>query len=364
MLLRNGFTITYSSDFYANGNIVATNCVQGTAHYLDIRVSVTMPTDTSFLHFVYQGPVQNTVDAITRVFPREPIAAGYSIVSLEDECSGSDKGTRFSGTSDVTLEDGGIFSNSCIISDGSSGSVIIDPGPANYDGRDFSFDPHGFPIISPDPLPVTYDYKPIFDFPGGCTGAVNPSPILSGTIFTYSPGRYTEDISLTNSDNTVFLKPGLYCFDDGAGFKATGGNLSLAPGYANADGGIDGVSFYFTNDGGGFDTNGNAKVTLLAPIEPCTGNETCSPAVPNILIYMEKGNTNDITLGGNSKSYYEGTVYAETAAVQVGGTASELSSVGVQVIADSVRVHGTVAMNITYDNSKVYHTTNKINLEK
>jgi hypothetical protein len=219
-------------------------------------------------------------------------------------------------------------------------------------------------------VPVDYPYKPTFEFPSSCVGDVNPEPDVdpsSGAI-TYFPGRYTDPVTI-NGDSTspvVTLEPGLYCFT-----KDTGTDPS--PGSFRANGGAitgNGVTFYFTDDAGGFNTEGNGTVTLYPPKEPCDDtllgywSEACDPAVPNLLIYMEAGNFNGITLGGNASSYYEGTVYAETAPVDIGGTHSQLSSVGVQVIAETVRVHGTVAMTITYDDSLVYHTPNKLNLEK
>jgi hypothetical protein len=364
---NNGFSISPSADFYADGNIVATRCVSGSENFIEVRVSITLDTQTSFVHLVYQGPAQNTVDAIARVYPRAPLASGHSIISLTDSCSGGDKGTRFSGNFDVTINGGGIFSNSCIRSDGGTGSVIINDGVANYD-QGHPYDGH--PTISPAPEPVNYPYKPTFEFPSSCVGDVNPEPDVdpaTGAI-TYFPGRYTDPVTINGNETSpvVTLEPGLYCFT-----KDTGTDPS--PGSFRANGGAitgNGVTFYFTEDAGGFNTDGNGTVKLYPPKEPCDDSlagywsEACDPAVPNLLIYMEAGNNNGITLGGGSSSYYEGTVYAETAPVDVGGDHSALSSVGVQVIADTVKVHGNVAMTITYDDSLVYHTPNKLNLEK
>lgn len=355
---QNNFTIT-PSGFNANGNIVGANCEDVNGQYIDFRVSITMDTQTSFAHFVYQGPVQNTVDAITRVYPRAPVAAGHSIISLTDDCAASTKGTRFSGSGYVYIDGGGIFSNSCIRSDGASGEVHIISGTASHDA---SYPYNGQPIIDPPPVAVNYEFKPIFPYPGvGCVGTDNPPITVSGSNYTLTPGRYTSDVIISGGGSTpiITMEPGLYCFDDGAGFRVNNGDLSG-----------NGVTFYFKDDAGGFDTAGNGIVTLYAPVEPCDDtepgywNSQCDPAVPNLLIYVEADNSNPVSLGGNSASNYEGTVYAEKAPVDIGGTASELTTVGVQVIADTVRIHGTVSMTITYDDSLVYHTPNKLNLEK
>jgi hypothetical protein len=366
---QNGFAITYSSNFNADGNIVAVYC-DPTGHFIDVRVSITFDTQTSFLHFVYQGPAQNTVEAITRVYPPEPLAAGYSIVSLTDNCSGNEKGTRFSGTGEVYINDGGVFSNSCIVSDGSSGTVQITNGSAAYD-ENFPYDPHGQPIISPSPTPTSTVFKPTFDFPSGCLGYDDPSPDVSGDDYVYKPGRYTSDIHITGNGSvtpTVTLKPGLYCFDDGAGFMVNGSDISVE----DAGTGGAGVTFYFTNDGGGFDTLGNGNVEIYPPVKKCKTppypstppySEDCYPAVANLLIYIEQGNTSPVKLGGNSASYYEGTVYSESGQVRIGGTSEGLSDVGVQVIADSVRVYGNTTLTIKYDKSKILYLPPYINLQ-
>ena len=356
---RNEFMITSSPDFNATGNIVATHCEQVSGRYIDVRVSVTLDSRPSLLHFVFSGPARNTVDAITRVFPREPVGGGYSFVSLTDTCSGSEKGTRISGTSDIIMNGGGIFSNSCIVSDGSSGTVTIITGTASYDNG-FTYDPHGAPIINPSPQPVNYEFKPSVP-PPDCIGNLNPAPVTSGSDTTYSPGRYTNDININGGGPitpTVTLQPGLYCFDNGADLSITGSNITGTN-----------VTLFFTDDGGGMDTTGKGTVQIYPPTVPCPvppfqSDSNCNPSAPNLLIYVAPGNTNPIKLGGNSTSYYEGTVYAPSSQVSLGGTTSELSTVGVQVIAESIRVHGTVTMTITYDSSKLYHTPNFMNLQK
>jgi uncharacterized membrane protein len=40
--------------------------------YLDVQVKIKKQTETSFAHFVYSGPLENQVDAVSRVYPPPP----------------------------------------------------------------------------------------------------------------------------------------------------------------------------------------------------------------------------------------------------------------------------------------------------
>ena len=351
--VQNDYTITASDDFNANGNIVAVNCVDTGARYLDVRVSITKDTDTSLAHFVYAGPAQNTVDAITRVFPREPIAWGQSIVTLDDDntCTGSDKGVRFTGggsEASTVIVEGGIISKSCIIA---SGNITVSTGSAVYDQNSF-YQPSGGGQVNPTPQPVVDNFT--FSIPPPpCVGPIDPAPVAG----YYMPGRYTSNIQV-NTGQTANLNPGLYCFIDGANLSVNGGNITG-----------NGVTFYFPAGGGSFNVGGNGTVQLTPPVEPCPvgdyySGEDCAPAIPNLLLYIDPANTNPVNIGGNSASIYEGTVYAPKSLVTIGGTNETLSNIGLQVIAWSVKIHGTATLNIDYDVDKTYHTPNYINLEK
>lgn len=55
-----------------------------------IQVFITASVDTALIHFVYSGPVQNTVEAVARVIPGQvgPLFAGNALVGLKpDGCS-------------------------------------------------------------------------------------------------------------------------------------------------------------------------------------------------------------------------------------------------------------------------------------
>src|SRR3972149_2916821 len=74
-------------------NGVSTECVDnadngsGIAKYLDIKTLITTDTKTAFAHFVYSGPLRNTVEAVTRGRPRTPLAFGNALVALGLDCA-------------------------------------------------------------------------------------------------------------------------------------------------------------------------------------------------------------------------------------------------------------------------------------
>jgi hypothetical protein len=341
------------------------HCEENSANYIDVKVILAFASHTSFMHFIYGGIAQNTVEAVTRVIPRAPAAAGFAIATLDESCSAGDKGIWFAGTGgedgelDVIINDGGIFSNSCINTSGPGVTKVEindGNGPASYY---HTFDYNGGATINPTPEEVLYRIDPRIP-PPSCVGAAeNPPSEVVGGVTIYQPGRYTEFSSITS--NTEF-KPGLYCFDDGAEISISGGGDGLT-----ITG--NGVTFYFKNDAGSFSTEGAATVNLSAPIVPCDEDEPgyfnsdCDPAVPGLLIYFDEGNDETIRIGGNSFSSYTGTVYARESLVMIGGTTENLS-VSVQVIANSVKVHGNATITMNYDDSLIWHSPNMINLEK
>ncbi len=88
-----------------------------TGHYMDIITFITGQTKTGFAHFVFQGVLSNTVRAVTRIRPRQPLAYGFAVVALNtsDHCSSGSEGAGFHGNSDLYVEGGGIFSNGCLV---------------------------------------------------------------------------------------------------------------------------------------------------------------------------------------------------------------------------------------------------------
>jgi hypothetical protein len=357
----NGSTISYG----VGENTVRTQCNDNGSKYIDVIVTITDDTKTSLAHFVYSGLTRNKVNAISRVIPGSVEAEGFAIATLDKTCdSAKEKGVWFAGTGndkiEVYINGGGIHSNSCIVASGLSTEsrvTLIDGIAWHQEDHPYT----GGSVVDPYPQETTKIITPYIP-PPACVGTVNPAVSVENGTPIYKPGIYSgTSNSIKVSSGSAILEPGLYCFKDGANFDVTSGELTG-----------EGVTLYFTQNGGSFSTQGpagqdGALVTLKAPYKPCDHpnywNENCDPAVHGLLIYYHDGNTNPIQIAGASGSVYEGTIYARDSQVTMGGTSGSIG-LGVQVIANSVKIHGSASLNMWYDDSLLYRNPDKIRLEK
>jgi hypothetical protein len=333
---NNDFPINYDT---SGDNWVDAQCFN---KYIEIHIKITVETHSSLAHLIFKGPMVNSVEAVTIVDPSVPIGFGNSIISLTEECSGNDKGTIFDGNHNTIVKDGGIWSNSCIFANGSSGYVTVtqtgsgDPVGISY--RD-TYKPNGHITdqIVPEPTqvmtdPITIEINP----PPDCSGLSNQGNHTGGgDIYA---GRYNS-IKLNNNE-ILTMHSGLYCVSKD--FTVNGGQLV----------GED-VTIYLTGDHSSFSTSGTAYIKLDAPTPGCESKKSggCSPAIGGLLIYNEEG---DISLLGNADSYYEGTVFAPNGEIEIGGETSEMSKIGAQLIGNTVKIHGDTTIDIIYDESVIY----------
>lgn len=332
-------------------NGVNTQCGVDTSNhwpvkYLDIRTMVTADTQASFSQFVFSGPLRNTVEATARVRPRTNLAFGYAIVALREDCPNSSTGgVHYDGDSDLIVSGGGIFSNACMVKNGGV-SVQVTPedegivctGSSCYDNNGNSGSVSPAPQESPLPIPRESWEVP----PPDCSGLPNRGNHTgSGTL---QPGNYGR-IRLNSSNDEITLEPGLYCISDG--ITVNGGMISGT-----------GVTLFLT--GGDFSTSGGVQVNLTAPSAVSCAN--CPPALPGVLIYLAAGNTGEVSLLGNADSEYLGLVYAPNGTIEAGGNSSELSVIHAQLIADTVKLHGTTSVDIHFDDDENYQIPSKIDL--
>jgi Putative Flp pilus-assembly TadE/G-like len=329
----------------SDNNGVATRCgITDTGgwidKYVDITTTITADTQTNFAHFIYSGPLRNTVRAVTRVRPKVPFGLGYAIVALRPDCPNSNTGgVSFNGNNNVTVYGGGVFSNACIRAGGSvqvyidQGSVCTGSGcymPANA-----SVDVSPQPTEATIPLPTFSLQVPTPDcdslpLRGNHTGG--------GTI---DPGRYGR-IRVNAAGDDLLLNPGLYCIANE--FTMNGGSVAV---YRDPGGPDVGVTIYMT--GGDFTVNGGVHVTLTPPPNMPNACDYCPPAIPGMLLYMDPSNAGVITLNGDSTSDYMGTVYAPSGRIDAGG--NELAQVRAQLVADTVDVQGNTVINVNVDSA-------------
>jgi hypothetical protein len=350
-----------SNDFTIDNNIsdhhgVTTDCgvvYNGSWHekYIDINTWITSDTRTTFAHFVFPGPLRNTVDSIARVRPRTSVAFGFAVAALNDECPNSNTGgVHFDGTSELIVNGGGIFSNACMVAGGSV-DVTVNGGTIVCTGAD-CYTNNGGPTVSPGPTEGLYDIPDAAWFipPPNCPSTPAISHSGSGTI---SPGNYTN-IRVNSSNDVLTLERGLYCIS--GDFVANGGSVTG-----------NGVTLYLT--GGDFDSAGGVQINLTAPPSFSQGCTFCTPddpygPLPGVLIYLAEGNDGEVSLLGTSDSEYLGLVYAPSGTIEAGGTGSELSEIHAQLVADTVKLHGTTTVEITFDDTQNYTIPSMIELYK
>jgi hypothetical protein len=333
-------------------NGVDTDCQNGydngswIERYIDVKTFITSDTPTAFAHFVYNGPLRNTVEAITRVKPRIPLAFGNAIVALGMDCQ--DSGIEFDGSSDVEVTGGGIFSNSCIDTQGGVGVTV-------YGGHDITcrtancYDDHGSSgTISPSPEEGMGRALPRESY------AV-PTPDCGSLPYhgnynddgTIESGRY-DRIRIQNGDHV--FQPGLFCVS---------GEITINGGTAA---GSD-ITLYLTS--GDYSSSGNATISITAPpVRNCGDPCKTHNGLPGILIYLAEGNTGEAALLGNEDSNYLGLVYAPDGSIQAGGTSSTMTSVRTQLIAHDVKIHGNTNVVINFDDGLNYQIPASLGLYK
>ncbi len=126
--------VTLASQDLTTGNGVKVTCgadVYG-MKYLDVNTVVSSETQTFFAKAIGRDTLNTSVKSIARVYPKQPFAYGNGLVSLSPDCGKDDGGIYFQGSSLTYINEGGIFSNSCIIPGGNGFSVEVDGGAINY----------------------------------------------------------------------------------------------------------------------------------------------------------------------------------------------------------------------------------------
>lgn len=329
--------------------------------YADTDAQIISEVSTSFVHFVFGGALQNTVQAISRVRPRMPLAFGYAIYAHRDDCPNSNTGgVHFTGDNDVNINNAGIMSDACM---DANGSVVVnvdcpDDDPTCDINYISEYLPSGNPTVSPPPtqqgnqLP---EWALLFPEPD-CSGL--PAAATDGDE-TISPGVYSG-ISVSGNDELI-MNPGLYCLN--GDFNITGGTVKgpdLDGNPNTPDPAV--VTIYLMCDGCDFDSGGNADIYMSAPNYVVEDED----GVAGMLIYLDHDNGGQVNLLGGSDSYYNGTVFGahEDSVCEVGGNGSLMSIFNTQIICGTIFVHGNATINISFDQNSVYYLPARLTLEK
>jgi hypothetical protein len=292
-----------------------------TDKYLDVTTTISKTTQTALAHFVYEGDVSQTVQATTRVRPRQPLVFGNAVVALNPAaCQGQQNGAGFHGNATIHVKGGGIFSNGCVRVNGGPTVDATQGGHVSYGGN-FSGDPTD---TDPDAQYVDFQIPPsAYDV---------PEPTSADCA-----GRWYNSLSGN-------LSPGLYCMT---------GNLRLNSGTLTGDG----VTIYVPI--GEVRINGNVTIQLTAPVEV----PDPSPAIPGILFYLPASNHEEIKINGNSDSYFQGTVLAPGADCDMLGNGAT-DAYRTQMICWNVEVGGTADTYVLYDDTNQYSKPTWLDLQE
>ncbi len=341
----NGFTI--DTDI-SDSNGVETTCgvtPMGPYQdkYLDVQVMIQTTTQATFSSFLFDGGLVSTIEAVTRVRPRTPIAFGNAIVALNaDACSGNSNGITFGGSGQTNVTGGGIFTNGCLNGNGGAFHVYVEPPyGVNYGG---SWDGNG--TFEPEPPQSTSGWQlppDSYQVPVPNCGAVGAGHYNSGT-HTYSPGNYSSTIRVNSGE--VTFEPGLYCISASPNaLVINGGNITA-----------NGVTIVAQH--GDVDISGNATVNMSAPMP----DPDPSPALPMVLIYLPASNASDVLLSGGGDSSFVGLVYAPAGDVTVTGNSGVNQTFHTQIIGNNVEISGNATVDIHFSTDENFQKPSAIEL--
>jgi len=77
-----------------------------------------------------------------------------------------------------------------------------------------------------------------------------------------------------------------------------------------------------------------------------------APAVPGVLFYLANGNTNTISVTGNSTSFFLGTVYAPDGDLYFSGSSGTNPTFNTQLIGNNVEVSGGATIDINFNDDE------------
>jgi len=326
---------------YNNADIsVVTDCQDGDGTYfeekfIDITTEIITDTHTAFIQIFYDGPVKNTVNATTRVKPRTPLAYGHAVVGLnpgDGTCSANVEGVKIGGTGEISIEGGGIWSQSCLSVIGDC-DIAVEGGGVSYGGG-----MHGSCTSVDPPAQFQDDTLPEDAYtvaPPKCSG----SGAVSITDIKLS-GHQSLDL------NAAYPGKTLICLtSSGNAIQMTGGTLT----------GSD-ITIYLQNSG---DIRINGGVASLnAPgAEPDP-----DPALPGVLFYVPEASVIDIS--GNGESSYLGLIYAPKSDISIEGTGDIGPTMNTQIIGWNVSLLGTATIDIRFNQTWNYAKPTSLDLEE
>ncbi len=326
-----------------------TGLYAGNPNYIHVIIETQIVSN--FAHLIFGGPISNRAEATSRVLPPENYANGNALhATTEHDC----KGIWFSGTGDTEISGGDVFSNSDADTvscqsgvQGGGGAITVHGGhKIKVVG---TFDDGGSGTVSPSPLEgVGHDDLRRMLMPD-CSNLNDYGSLkINGAgAVTVLPGRYSE-ITVNNPAAIVNMDPGMYCVYGNKGFTGTGGV-------------VNGTDVMIVMEDGPFDLGGSTVVNLSAEDTPNTLLDAVKYDWKGMLLFVPPNNTHDITINGDTGTYYTGTIFAPGSLITLNGNGTTMG-VNAQMIGHQIKVTGTAEINIMYNQGDNYMLPHAVDL--
>lgn len=349
------------------------------SEFIQVKIVSTIPT--TFARVIGRTSVTSTVTAIARAMGAlpSPIANGAALAALNPHDPDTLTGN---GVVHLDVNNSGVFNNSdnnCATSiNGAAGSYTVDTSFQFVSGTYCSGAGGGQlnPVTEGSQIP----YPPaiaVLTPTITCSGNGTHTFEASTRTDTYSPGNYPNGITL-NSFGNVHFSPGNYCFGNSVtingtadiiannvrflitgGQFSTNGNSTFACNdllvyinggtgvHLNGNGGVTCNNVTFFAQTGDVSWNGNTTVRMNAPV----GGD-----YENLLIYMPYGNTNPLTISGNSNNWLKGSILAVSSPITIKGN-SGTTGLHSQIVGYTVQLAGSSNTIINYVPDEQYKQT-------
>lgn len=317
-----------------------------------IQVIINSYVNTFFARVIGIDQMHNRVEAVASTVARDDDFnfGGNAIVALSpDGCA-----LVAGGTTDVTVNGGGLFSNSdasCSFKKQScAGHLEVDGGSGDISSvGGYSVNtgclPNANLVTGDKQIPYPPPYNEISP-PAECSIAGTNVP-GGQTSATLSPGYYNTIPPRPNITNTTLL-PGVYCI--GSTLKANSGDVLTVSGTFKTTPGV----FLYFKPGGYFTFNGSATVRLWGINQASVDADSSLSPYQGFLMYVApnyiSGTPPNCTINGNAGDAFWGTIYAPYCGLKLNGT-SDSTSFQSQLVGYTVDLTGASGVTLNYDDN-------------
>jgi hypothetical protein len=314
------------------------------ALYYQVRISQNI--DPIFSQLFYGGQEKVTVEAVAKADDSSGYTGLNALISLDKTVG--ETGFEIDGNVTLIVHGGNTWSNNNGIKNGNSGNVIsttdydtshdkkpTDINPAKYGSFNFVGE---WPTGKRDKMygnfvnsPATISL-PVIPSPYCPSGSVPQTETYKGVTYYLRDGGHLP----------ATLSPGIWCIDGDLTSNTTGMNVLIV----------------LLNGGIKYKGNGNLELTRDRDIIDKNGHQ-----YGGMVIYAPPTNTEQFDLGGNSKSLFNGTVYAPGMQCDFGGTPANKSN-HTAMVCNTIKIHGNPEVRIDYHPEQNYRLSPTIELSQ